>query len=389
MTMSAKEYRSNNRVTLIKSGKEYFNRLIELIHSSQSIIHIQTYIFQEDETGKKVSNSLIGAAKRGVKVFILTDGYASKSISKSFKKKLTDAGIYFRFFRPFWSSNLFYFTRRLHHKIIVIDKQTGIVGGLNIADRYNDTDKSKAWLDFAVIIEGETATELNQLCNNMWEGDSYETKGNITKSETSSMYVPENEKSDIRIRLNDWIWHKNEISATYIEMFRTAKKQVTILCSYFIPGMFIRRQMLRAIKRGVKIIVVAAGPSDVWLAKNAERWLYDWLIRNKIEIYEYQKNVLHGKIAVCDGNLVTVGSYNINNLSAYASIELNVDIKNEYFARQVEETIKQIIEKECIKITHEHHKQTKNNFKQFARWLSYQFIYVIFKLLTISFKRKI
>ena len=165
-------------------------------------------------------------------------------------------------------------------------------------------------------------------------------------------------------------------------MLRRSGSQVTILCSYFLPGKFIRRLIINAIKRGVNIRVIAAGVSDVMTAKYAERWLYDWLLRNGIELYEYQKNVLHGKIAVSDDQWMTIGSYNINNISAYASIELNLDVRNPAFALSVRKTLDEIIEKDCIRITKEHHIKATNIWKQFVRWLSYQFIRTVFYLFT-------
>ena len=92
-----------------------------------------------------------------------------------------------------------------------------------------------------------------------------------------------------------------------------------------------RRLLTNAAKRGVKIKVITAGPSDIMLAKHAERWMYDWLLRNKIELYEYQPAILHAKVAVCDSEWITIGSYNLNNISAYASIELNLDVHNADF----------------------------------------------------------
>ena len=171
-------------------------------------------------------------------------------------------------------------------------------------------------------------------------------------------------------------------------MLRTAETEIIILCSYFLPGKVIRRQIRYAIKRGVKVRVIAAGRSDVMLAKEAERWLYDWLLRTGVELYEYQPNVLHGKIAVCDHQWATIGSYNINNISAYASIELNIDVLDPVFAAGVHTTLEEIIIKDCKRITTEHQVKTRNIFKQFIRWFSYQFIRLVFYLFTFYFKHR-
>jgi cardiolipin synthase len=89
------------------------------------------------------------------------------------------------------------------------------------------------------------------------------------------------ETSPVRMVRNDWVRHKNEITGTYFEMFRNARSHITILCSYFLRVKIIRRLLRNASKRGVQIIIITAGRSDVMMAKNAERWMYDWLLRNK------------------------------------------------------------------------------------------------------------
>jgi cardiolipin synthase len=146
--------------------------------------------------------------------------------------------------------------------------------------------------------------------------------------------------------------------------------------------------MAKSAKKGIAIKVIMAGKSDVAIAKYAERWLYDWLLRNHIQLYEFQPNVLHGKIAVSDESLVTIGSYNINNISTYASLEMNIDIKDDGFAKKVKDEMEKIITSDCISITTELHKKRKNSLKQFSRWLSYQTIRFLFFLFTFYFKRK-
>ena len=190
------------------------------------------------------------------------------------------------------------------------------------------------------------------------------------------------------MKRNDWVRRKNEISASYIEMFRKAQSHITILCSYFLPGKVMRRLLTNAAKRGVKIKVITAGPSDIMLAKHAERWMYDWLLRNKIELYEYQPAILHAKVAVCDSEWITIGSYNLNNISAYASIELNLDIRNEKLVTGVEQTLETIIQKECVVISTEKHIQAKSIFKQFIRRYSCQVIRIIFCQLTFYYKQR-
>jgi cardiolipin synthase len=380
------KYTAKNKVKLIKAGEEYFNTLLRLIREARDNIHIQTYIYDDDETGKQVANALKEAVKRGVSVYLMADGYASQAMSATFINELRNSGIHFRFFNPFFRSRYFYFGRRMHHKIAVIDTKWTLVGGINIADRYNDMPGKPAWLDFALLTEGEIAKDLCILCWKTWNG--FAANMGMTPCEETQInfdFSPE-KCSQVRMRRNDWVRRKNEITATYVYMLRNANKNVTILCSYFLPGNVIRKQMIYAIKRGVSIRVIAAGRSDVVLAKYAERWLYVWLLRNGIELYEYQKNILHAKIATSDDEWMTIGSYNINNISTYASIELNLDVHDPGFAKNVRQMLEEIITKDCVRITPLYQLKTRNIFKQFIRWLSFQFIRIIFYIFTFYFK---
>lgn len=380
--------RIRHKLELIRGGREYFDLLIQLINGAAESIHLQTYIYDDDETGQLVAAALKAAAERKVAVYLLADGYASQVLSQHFIDDLRKAGIQFRFFEPLLKSRYFYFGRRMHQKVLVVDAFYSLVGGINITNRYNDMPGNKAWLDFALYAEGEISRELCVLCWKTWNG--FPAKMGPTPCEEKKIPVKSNDEKSyqVRMRRNDWVRNKNEISETYYQLFRNARSHITILCSYFLPGKAIRSLLSKAARRGVAIKIITAGPSDVRVAKYAERWLYDWLLRNKITLFEYQPVVLHAKVAVCDGKWLTIGSYNINNVSAYASIELNLDVYYPCFAAQVEEQINAIVKNDCIPITLKDHIRSKNIFKQFSRWFSYQIIRFIFYLLTFYYKQK-
>lgn len=386
--IAGQSYSALNTARLVKGGREYFDLMLSLINSAKDTIHLQTYIFREDTTGTMVADALINAAARKVKVYLMADGYASQSLSAKMLSQLADAGVHFRFFEPLVRSKYFYFGRRMHHKVMVVDSRYALVGGINIADHYNDLDDKPAWLDFALFTEGVVANELCVLCWKTWK--SFPLKMGITPCERQNKVIGlvHGNSCNLRMRRNDWVRRKNQISASYIEMIRLAQSNITIMCSYFLPGETIRRLLGQAAQRGVRIRVIAAGPSDVMLSKHAERWLYDWLLRHSIELYEYQPKVLHAKIAVCDGEWFTVGSYNINKLSAYASIELNIDVQDAILAKDVVQMMDMFIKNDCIAITPETHHKHKNIFSQLIRWSSYQLLRLMFFMLTFYYKRK-
>src|ERR1043166_9192399 len=148
------QYCEAEDIRLVFAGDDFFDRLAEVIDSSQEVLHLHTYIFDEDDTGRSGAEKLKLAVRRGVKVYVLADPFGSKSVSREFRKELTEARIHFRLFSPFFSTESIYMGRRLHHKIVVADKNTAIIGGINIADKYHGTKEEKAWLDYAVLVKG-------------------------------------------------------------------------------------------------------------------------------------------------------------------------------------------------------------------------------------------
>lgn len=384
MVMSAgksyNHYSVYNSIQLIKGGSSYFNFLNQFIRNAKETIHIRVYIWNDDTTGTSVADELIEASRRGVTVYAIADGYASQGLSKEFKKRLRSAGIHFRYFEPLLRSSDFYFGRRMHEKIIVVDETKALIGGINFADRYNDVDGIPSWLDYALYVEGEAALELYKYCSKDW-----------TAAKELTAPSPRNflrEPCSVRVRYNDWVKGKNEVWKSYFNFFNQSTESITIMCSYFLPGRILRKRLSMAAKRGVKVKLILAGPSDVRLAKYAERYLYRWMLRNGIEIYEYQPAVLHAKMMVVDNHWVTIGSYNVNNVSAYASMELNVDVRNKPFAASVQQLMDSVIEKDSIKITTRSPVFNTSIIRKFFQKSSYELIRVILNLSTFYFKQE-
>lgn len=381
-------YTLHNRVELVRGGADFFARLIQMIEQAERSIHLQVYILDKDPTGIMVTEALKKSVKRGVMVYLMADGYASRMLPAGFISNLREAGIHFRLFEPLLKSKYFYFGRRLHHKIIVTDARYAMVGGLNITERYNDRIGFSAWLDFAVWVEGEIARQLCIRCWKTWYGFPSSLKQYPCENDSGQFTTVPETISQVRMRVNDWVRNKNEISQSYLEMLDRAKSHITILCSYFLPNETFQKRLLSAVKRGVNIKIILAGLSDIQIAKNAERYIYEWLLRNNITIYEFQGNVLHGKVAVSDSCWATIGSYNINNISARASIELNLDIYDPAFATDLERVLDKIIEDDCTQITREVLEKKSTILNRLIWWSSYQAIKGLIYLFTFYFRKK-
>lgn len=382
---SRSDYTYRNRVALVHGGKRYFDAVVDLIRRASKQIHLQTYIYDEDVTGRMVADELVAAASRGVEVYVLVDGYASSGLSVPFIQYLESSGIRFRYFEPVLRSRHFYVGRRLHHKIIVADGRESLVGGINISDKYNDLPDNPAWLDWAMWAEGEVSYELFKVCAGFWCRSRKATRAMI-KALPVPLF-PATWNCAVKVRRNDWVRRKNQISRSYIEMFNRAEQHIIIMSSYFLPGRVIRRNIARARARGVKVSLILAGSSDVMIAKYAERFIYRWLLRLGVEVFEYPKAVLHAKLSTYDRVWVTVGSYNVNDISAYASVELNLDVLDDAFAIQADGWLQRIIDEDCVLITSAQLQQY-SGVTRFLQWCSYEIYKALFFLFTFYFRQE-
>lgn len=354
-------------IELVHSGEDYFSRLEQIILESKSEIHIQTYIFEYDSIGKKIIAALKEAARRNVKIHILLDGFGSFSFPKHILNDLRQNGINIRFFSPLFSASSFYLGRRLHHKVVVADKKIALIGGINIADKYLGNAIAPAWLDYAIQLNDEKiGIALANLC---W--DIYYRKRRINRKKIASVI---NYKDEIAVSVlqNDWLKRKNEILKNYIKFIGEAKTEIVIVGSYFLPGRKLVATLKKASKNKVKIKLILSGISDLPMARRASCYLYAKLLRYNIELYEWKSSILHGKAAVVDNSWTTIGSFNLNNLSSFASIEMNVGIHSAEFSNNYLTHLKQIMT-QCQRITNESLELRDGIVSKLTNWASYWF----------------
>lgn len=374
-------YSGRNTVKLVKGGAEYFALLEKLINEASRSIHLQTYIFEGDHTGKIIIRALLAAARRKVRISVLVDGYASQAFPIWAISLFQQANIEFQWFYPLFRGKKFYLGRRLHHKVFVADGAKALIGGLNISDRYNDMLEQKAWLDWAVYAEGEVVAAVQKVCTSR------------SRIRTKAAIIGEPEQTEVqqckvRVRVNDWVNRKMQIWNSYMEMLRTARSHVIIMSPYFIPGKTLRDKLCEAAQRGVNVSVILGSKSDVMLARYAEKYLYPYLLKNNVRIFEYQPQILHGKMATCDGHWTTVGSYNLNNLSAFASVELNLDVEDTAFAQEAETGLKQIMEKASTEITLNDYRKSVGLIHRFLYRSAYDIIRILYLLVTLRVRQR-
>jgi cardiolipin synthase A/B len=379
MIPSRHKYKKGHAVKLLLSGRSYFTACIKAIDEARNYIHFQTYIVDDDKTGRSIVDALIRAAGRGVRVYFLLDAFGGTTFTRELENEVKEAGIFFRKFSPAFITRGFQFSLRLHHKVLLTDGDLAIIGGMNVADRYHGSPGIREWLDFAILIRGPECTYALQIVKKLWN------RAFISKRERSSEYVhhpifyPDNVR--IKVLQNNWYRNKIEILKSYRSAFRHARERMIIMASYFMPGRNERKLLRNASRRGVNIKVVFSAESDAPVFRRATNFLYGFILKNNITIYEYLPSNLHAKVATVDGKWSTIGSYNLNHLSDYGSVEMNVDILDTRFTAQFETLLLDIIEKECRQVTFEEYIHRQTWLYRISDWFSYQMIRILMRIL--------
>jgi cardiolipin synthase len=371
-------FRYGNKIELLRSGDQYFLKLLELIENAQNEIHLQVYIFEPDETGETVREALIIAANRGVKISLVLDAYGSKNFNSDWLKKLTTHHIVVNFYSPIRFNNLFKMGLRMHHKIVCIDRKYALVGGINISDNYSFVDKKTPWLDYAIFIKGSLTADINRICIETLR----KAQGKKTKSKQHSLKPSIAEGPIIsRVLQNNWSQAKLGISKQYKTHIKNANEQITLVTSYFIPSISLILLLKKAANRGVDIRIVLGAISDVGLAKNATDYLLNDLLKSGIKLYEWRESVMHAKLAIIDNNTTIIGSYNLNHLSDFGSIECNLEITDEAFCLKTKYEIDEIIKIGCCEITRNQIEKRQTFLANVKNIISYFTFRIMLKLL--------
>jgi cardiolipin synthase len=347
----------NNHIEFFQDGDVYFERFLNCIRSAKTSIHLQTYIFEIDRTGVKVLEELILAAKRGVEVCMLVDSIGSRNLTPIDEKVFVDAGIKFCRFNGIQFKWLYRWGRRLHHKILLIDYKEAIIGGINVL--YACIPGSNIpQLDFAVYLKGPETVALSHYCQKIFK-KAY--KHNIAIKKITE-YLEITHGLEVGISVNDWIHGRSKITKQYSRMTVEARESITIINSYFFPRRKFMKQLTDAAARGVRVRLILPRYSDWPSYILASEYLYEYFLKRGVEIYLWNKSVLHGKLATIDQSWSTIGSFNLNYTSYQQNLEMNVDIYSTDFTKDLNTKIESYITEGCEKIDPEKFEES-NTFK--------------------------
>ena len=336
------EFVNGNRITLLKSGVEYFPALEAEIDAARREVHIETYIFEADAAGRSIAAALARAARRGVAAHLLVDGFGSSDLDRNLVAEMEEAGVRFLVYRPLlspWtlrSGRL----RRMHRKSAVIDASVAFVGGINIED-----DPIPPRFDFAVRVEGPLVPSIHRMAKRLWS--LVNTARLRARLPAAAPLVPVSQvcgRQRALLVTRDNLGHRRDIEQAYLAAFARARSEILIANAYFFPGMSFRKALTEAAARGVRVVLLLQGKVEYLLQHYASRALYGSFLDAGIEIHEYQKSFLHAKVAVVDRRWATVGSSNIDPFSLMLAREANVVVEDRRFAGRLREQLQADIE---------------------------------------------
>jgi cardiolipin synthase A/B len=360
--------RGGHEVHLLEGSRSYFPSLISAIDSATQFVDLETYIFDCSGSGQEVAQALARAASRGVSVRVVMDAVGTHQMHETWLQLWRDSGVKWQFYKPTGWMGLLRpgHWRRLHRKLCVIDQQVAYCGGINIIDDFYDPRfgwMDQPRLDFTVRVTGPLVLAVQRTMETVWwramamsELRSRELRSAWQSARASNLrYLDHCRESALSLSgiaiaglvLRDNLKHRRDIERMYLQAIAGAKHEICIANAYFLPGIKLRRALIRAAARGVKVKLLLQGRKDQLLLHYASQVLHDQLLQAGVEIHEYVHSFVHAKVAVIDARheqaWATVGSSNLDPLSLLLAREANVVVRDRAFARQLERRLLQAI----------------------------------------------
>lgn len=364
---------SGNEVTLLQNGEAFFPAIEQAFDRARSEIYLVTYIYEDDSTGRRIAAALKRAVLRGVRVYVVIDGYGSSDLPKPMRDQLKQDGIELRVFRPGispWTLRRKRL-RRMHRKIVVVDRDIAFVGGINIVDDQAATSEMPPRYDYAVAIEGPLVEAVRSSTVQLWSvvaGRAFRSRVGRTADLPFSTFRGGSMRALFVLRDN--FRHRRDIESAYLQAIGEAQKEIILAQAYFFPGFKFRHALISAARRGVKVVLLLQGKVENFIEHHARQAIYGNLLEAGIEIHEYEKSYLHAKVGVIDRHWATVGSSNIDPFSLLLSYEANVVVDDSVFGSKLAESLK-------VSVASDSHQILQSNWEQqpmairFVNWLCY------------------
>ncbi|HKX12110.1 MAG TPA: phospholipase D-like domain-containing protein [bacterium] len=302
--------------------REYFKAWHERVRAAKRSVDVEMYIFQDDAVGQPFAELLAIKAQQGLKVRVIYDSVGSREASEGLWFMLEENGVQVQEYHPIFPLPL-RLRRRDHRKVLVVDSEAGFLGGFNLM--------AENWRDAGVeMSDPRLVGHLQTLFDFSWEG-----RQQILRRLSRRRRLRWGEDG-IHLVPSFGVRRLNLIRQEYLGAIVHAERRIDLASAYFVPDLGLLRALRRAAKRGVEVRILTTGPSDVPPACWASHFFYSRLLKDGIRIFEFQPRMMHAKTAVIDRSWFTIGTANIDHLSFFHNMELNLVGRNEAAAAELE-----------------------------------------------------
>lgn len=329
-------------VRLLRDGVEAFPAMLEAIASAKREITLEMYWVAPDAVGMRFRDALAAKARAGVTVRVIYDAVGSLAITPAFWQNLVDAGGEVREFHPISplrpSFQMSLMNQRDHRKILVIDRDTGFTGGLNLARAWLPIeDGGEAWRDDMIQVKGHVVEELRTLFYKTWRRVWFRNLPHeLVPMNQPRDLVPLSKRPTGRVYvLASLRRSRRNLMKEYLNRINRSRVSIDIANSYFIPDRAVRNALFRAVLRGVRVRVLVPTKSDVAVVQFALEAMYESLLRRGIEVFCYAGPMMHAKTAIIDDHFAMIGSYNLDERSRAKNLEVNIAVEDVAFATYV------------------------------------------------------
>jgi len=335
---------AGNKAMLLIDGPATYDAMFKAIQDAKDHINLETYIFEEDEVGRRFADLLLQKQSEGVQVNLIYDSLGSLRTPAAFFQRLQDRGIKTLEFNPVNPAKTrknWLLTHRDHRKILIVDGSVAFTGGVNISRVYSSSSLSAvehekkiegSWRDTHVQIEGPAVAEFQKLFLDTW---AREKGPELPRRE----YFPplKREGNDLVEVLGSTPGEQNRITyIMYVSAFIYAENFIHLTNPYFVPDGQTIKSLTNAAQRGVDVKIILPGVSDEGTVFYAGRSHYKHLLKSGVKLYEHRDAMLHAKTAVIDGVWSTVGSTNMDLWSFLRNDEVNAIILSRDFTNEME-----------------------------------------------------
>lgn len=312
-------YLNDSKASVLTNGSELFPRLIKEIKEAKEFILMEYYIIRTDKIGKKVLNLLLEKSKEGVEVKLIYDAIGSVMLNKKFMRTLRKSKIEIvvndRVYFGLFNTRINY---RNHRKITIIDGKYGFIGGMNLADEYNNgLKKFGHFRDTHLVLEGLVVNSLTSLFFRDW----YYNTNNFIDDLKYYNAVKVNVEGLVQIIPSGPDFHYPPIRNTYVKMINNAKISLKIMTPYLALDQQMLTSLIIASKGGVRVDIIIPGIPDKKSVYFVTKSFIGELLDAGINIYLYKKGFTHAKVLISDDTIASCGTYNLDNRSASINFE--------------------------------------------------------------------